>query len=54
MIQILGLLGMYFDAVVVEFKTFFIFIQIGLCFQKIIVFDYIRRLALFSLSNYCR
>ena len=27
--QILGLLGMYFDAVVVEVKTFFIFIQIG-------------------------
>ena len=29
MIQILGLLGMYFDAVVVEVKTFFTFIQIG-------------------------
>ena len=27
--QILGLLGMYFDAVVVEVKTFFTFIQIG-------------------------
>ena len=26
--QILGLLGMYFDAVVVEVKTFFNFIQI--------------------------
>ena len=25
----LGLLGMYFDAVVVEVKTFFTFIQIG-------------------------
>ena len=30
LIQILGLLGMYFDAVVVEFKFFFFtFIQIG-------------------------
>ena len=29
MIQILSLLGMYFDAVVVEFKIFFTFIQIG-------------------------
>ena len=28
MIQILGLLGMYFDAVVAEVKTFFTFIQI--------------------------
>jgi hypothetical protein len=27
--QILGLLGMYFDAVVVEVKTFFTFIQVG-------------------------
>ena len=27
--QIVGLLGMYFDAVVVEFKAIFIFIQIG-------------------------
>ena len=27
--QILGLLGMYFDAVVVKVKTFFTFIQIG-------------------------
>ena len=27
--QILGFLGMYFDAVVVEVKTFFTFIQIG-------------------------
>ena len=27
--QILGLLGMSFDAVVVEFQTFFTFIQIG-------------------------
>ena len=26
---ILGLMGMYFDAVVVEFKTFFTFFQIG-------------------------
>ena len=29
LIQILGLLGKYFDAVVVEVKTFFTFIQIG-------------------------
>ena len=29
MLQILGLLSMYFAAVVVEFKTFFSFIQIG-------------------------
>ena len=29
LMQILGLLGMYFDAVVVEVKTFFTFIQIG-------------------------
>ena len=29
LIQILGLLGMYFDAVVVEVKIFFTFIQIG-------------------------
>ena len=29
MIQILGLLCKYFDAVVVEVKTFFTFIQIG-------------------------
>ena len=29
LIQILGLFGMYFDAVVVEVKTFFTFIQIG-------------------------
>ena len=29
MIQILGLLGMYFDAVVVEVKTFYTFILIG-------------------------
>ena len=29
LIQILGLLGIYFDAVVVEVKTFFTFIQIG-------------------------
>ena len=27
--QILGLVGMYFDAGMVEVKTFFIFIQIG-------------------------
>ena len=27
--QILGLFGMYFDAVVVEVETFFTFIQIG-------------------------
>ena len=27
--QILGLLGIYFDAVVVEFKTFYTFMQIG-------------------------
>ena len=27
--QILGLLGIYFDAIVAEVKTFFTFIQIG-------------------------
>ena len=29
LMQILGVMGMYFDAVVVEVKTFFTFIQIG-------------------------
>ena len=31
--QILGLLGMYFDAIVVEVKTFFTFMQIGYIYE---------------------
>ena len=31
--QILGLLGMYFDAVVVEVKTFLLLFRLALCYE---------------------
>ena len=49
MIQILGLMGMYFDAVVVEVKTFLLLFRLALAILCIVTLDlYIKN----TMQNY--
>ena len=52
MIQILGFLGMYFDAVVVEVKTFFNFIHIGsLAYENNLILESPTKTSLVTFTN---